>query len=288
MRNPTVKQTIAAMRRRLNPIYGRGETRDMIRAIFEYLRGWRSVDLIIHEGDVLDELTLNNIRKIEARLAAHEPLQYITGVAHFYGMDFTVDPRVLIPRPETAEMVDMIISTYRRSLDLRVLDIATGSGCVAIALARNLPFSQVEAIDVSADALEVARTNAKRLHCRVNFQQADMADYQPVPQSVEIVVSNPPYVLESEKGEMEPNVLDHEPHLALFVPDDDALKFHKQVARIAKTALKPGGRLYMEINPLKVQQIREMLAEMGFTQIEMERDIHGRERFAIACQGSDE
>lgn len=286
--NPTVKQTVVALRRRLNPIYGKGETRDMIRCIFEYLKGWNTTQMLIHEGDELSDMTLENIRNIETRLQTNEPLQYITGIAPFYGMDFSVDRRVLIPRPETAEMVDLIVNKYRRTLDMRVLDVATGSGCVAIALARNLPFSHVTAIDISSDALEVAADNNKRLNGRVQFEHADMMDYTPEPESLDLVVSNPPYVLESERSQMSPNVLDYEPAGALFVTDSDPIRFNARVAQIATVGLKPGGALYMEINPLCAVRIHAALADLGFADIEIIKDIHGRDRIVSALKPTDD
>lgn len=277
----TVEQLSRALRQELSPLYGDGEALAMTRLIFHALKGWNATQLIINSDVRLSPYILGKIKDILARLRRHEPLQYILGEARFYGLDLKVDRNVLIPRPETEELVDMIVSENQRS-DLRVLDIGTGSGAIAIALSRNLPFSQVTAIDVSEGALNVARENARNLHAKINFIHADVFDWTPSPESFDIIVSNPPYIAESERGDMERNVLDYEPGLALFVSDGAPLVYYSRIAAIAADALSPGGKIYLEINPRFAEGVRSLLAEAGFTGIGILKDISGRDRFAVA------
>lgn len=273
------------MRRRLTPIYGEGEAKAVIRAIFHALKGWGATEMVIHEGDDLSPYMHEKIEEILKRLEAGEPVQYVVGEAYFYGMDLHVRPGVLIPRPETAELVDMVVADCQES-DLRVLDVGTGSGAIAIALARNLKFPQVTALDVSPAALDIARENARMLKARIEFVEADIFDWSPVPDSFDIIVSNPPYVLESEKKDMADNVLLHEPEEALFVPDADPLRFYSRIARIGREGLAGGGRLYFEINPLCAGDLKKMLEEEGYVEVELEKDIHGRMRYA-RCRKPD-
>jgi len=230
---------------------------------------------------------MTRVNATVSRLLGGEPIQYIFGKAHFYGMDFTVTPDTLIPRPETAQLVDMIVDRYGRQPDLRVLDIGTGSGCIAIALARNLTFpGNVTAIDISSKALDVARINAGELKVSVNFLLTDMLDRQSFAHQVngpfDIIVSNPPYIARLEAKEMERHVLDHEPHSALFVPDDDPLLFYRAIAAIAGDMLTADGSLYLEINPIYAKQLVKMLNGHGFSGIDVEKDMQQADRFIIA------
>lgn len=280
-----MKATLQEMRRRLTPIYGEGEAKAVIRAIFHALKGWGATEMVIHEGDDLSPYMREKIEEILKRLEAGEPVQYVVGEAYFYGMDLHVRPGVLIPRPETAELVDMVVADCQES-DLRVLDVGTGSGAIAIALARNLKFPQVTALDVSPAALDIARENARMLKARIEFVEADVFGWNPVADSFDIIVSNPPYVLESEKKDMADNVLLHEPEEALFVPDADPLRFYNRIARIGREGLAGGGRLYFEINPLCADDLKKMLEEEGYVEVELEKDIHGRMRYA-RCRKPD-
>ncbi len=196
-------------------------------------------------------------------------------------MDFKVNRNVLIPRQETEELVDMIVNENKRS-DLRVLDIGTGSGAIAVALCRNLRFPRVTAIDISDKALEVAGENARRLHANVFLRQKDIFTYMPPEDSYDIIVSNPPYIPEEEKAGMERNVLDHEPALALFVPDSAPLLYYSRISEVAIRALAPGGLLYLEINPRFADALREMLQKEGFVNVNIINDISRRQRFIKA------
>lgn len=270
---------------RLAPIYGSGESKAMIRLIFHALKGWNATDLIINEDREITPYILKKIDDILARLEKHEPLQYILGEARFYGMDLKVSPSVLIPRHETEELVDLIVKENTAE-DLKVLDIGTGSGAIAIALSRNLKFSEVTAIDISPEAVKMAQENALALHARIKFEVRDVFAYQPSADSFDIIVSNPPYVAESEKKTMESNVLDYEPAGALFVSDSDPLIYYSRIAEISFSALRRGGKLYFEINPKFSSELRTMLEMQGFKEIDIIKDISHKDRFAKAVRPS--
>ncbi|MDE5806701.1 MAG: peptide chain release factor N(5)-glutamine methyltransferase [Muribaculaceae bacterium] len=278
----TLKEKVKEIRGLLSPLYGEGEAKAMTRLIFHSLKGWNATDMIIHEGDEISGYISGKIDEIIKCLENHEPIQYILGEAYFYGMDLKVDRSVLIPRPETEELVDMIVKEWSGRQDLRVLDIGTGSGAIAIALSRNLPFSKVEAIDISKEALSVAEGNARKMKARIAFRNEDVFVFSPDPDSFDIIVSNPPYIDESEKAAMDRNVLDYEPHTALFVPDDNPLIFYSRIATIAAAALVDGGMIYLEINPRHCEEMKELLANEGFTDIEAVKDMYGKERFVTA------
>lgn len=282
----TLKETIQAMRAQLVPEYGRGEANAMIRLIFHHIKGWDASDLVIHEADEVAESVHASIEKILAKLADHEPIQYILGETYFYGLRLHVEPGVLIPRPETEEMVDMIVKRYGAREDLVVLDIGTGSGAIAIALSRNLPFSKVTAIDKSEKALAVARKNAVDLKAKINFIHEDVMAYSPQPASFDLIVSNPPYVDESEKKDMDRNVLDYEPAEALFVPDSDPLVYYRRIADVARRGLRPGGSLWLEINPRHAAELSSLLLADGFADVELIKDVHGSERFCSCMRPS--
>ncbi|MDE6217635.1 MAG: peptide chain release factor N(5)-glutamine methyltransferase, partial [Muribaculaceae bacterium] len=211
----------------------------------------------------------------------HEPLQYILSLAYFYGMNFKVGPGVLIPRPETEELVDMIAAASKAP-DLHVLDVGTGSGCIAIALSRNLRFADVDAIDFSEKALSYARENAEALKANVNFIHADIFSWTPKENDYDIIVSNPPYIDEQEMESMDSNVLDYEPREALFVPDDNPLLYYRRIAEVASEALRPGGHIYFEINPRHADSLKQLLEDFGFSDVEVTLDIHARKRFISA------
>ena len=278
-----VRDTIVTLRRRLLPEYGQGETQAIIRIIFQYLKGWDAAHIFMNEDKEVSPEVAASIERIMARLERHEPIQYITGIAPFYGIEFHVDRRVLIPRPETERLVDMVVDADGSRDDLRVLDICTGSGCIAIALARNLRFPKVEALDISADALAVARENARSLNVDVTFEQADIFKWKPEESAYDVMVSNPPYIALSERDAMEANVLDYEPEMALF-PGDDPLIFYSRIAEVAAIGLKPSGQVYLEINPKFAEATAGVLRHAGLTDVELSRDIHGDYRYAKAVK----
>lgn len=270
---------------RLTPSLGKGEGEAAARVIFEDVAGYdRKYIFVNGDREVLD-FVQSRINAAVDKVLAGEPVQYAVGRAVFIGNTFAVSPAVLIPRPETAGLVDIITSDYSGHSDLRVLDIGTGSGCIAISLARTLPFAEVTGMDVSEDALKVAEENAGHLSSKVRFVRADILE-TPAPSSpqYDIIVSNPPYVCDSEAKDIEPHVLDYEPHTALFVPDDNPLLFYKAIAAYARRALAPGGRLYFEINSRFPHEMRALLQAEGFEDIDIRRDYLGAYRYAMARQ----
>lgn len=278
----TIHDAQRAAQSRLAARFGDAEATALTRELFGYLFGYTPIDLVLHKDKEISPFMQEKADKVVDRLLAGEPLQYITGTARFFGLDFGVTPAVLIPRPETEELVDMIVNEYGDRPDLRVLDLCTGSGCIALSLARALKFAQVEATDISPEALEVARRNAAALRVRARFKEADLLSLNPDGREWDIIVSNPPYVLESEARDMESVVLDHEPHLALFVPDSDPLRFYRPIARYAAASLAPAGRLYLEINPLECDDLLALLRSEGLHDPEAVIDMTGRRRFIIA------
>lgn len=282
----TVADFFKAVSARLDTALGsRSEGDAAARIIFEDVAGYGRNYLFMNGDREITDFMQGKIDAVVAKVAGGEPVQYAVGRAQFMGNDYKVTPAVLVPRPETAALVDMIISQWGARTDLDVLDVGTGSGCIAISLARALPFSRVTALDVSADALDVARENAKALNVNIDFVRADIIRAKlPERPLYNIVVSNPPYVCDSERADMDARVLDYEPPVALFVPDSDPLLFYRAIARYARVALRPGGRLYFEINSRFPGQTHTLLAGEGFTDIDLQRDYRGLYRYASATQ----
>lgn len=278
----TLSRLSAALKAQLAPLGS--EARDVARIIIEDLLGYDATAVVVNGDRVLQEATVSRLSRAAARVVAGEPVQYVVGKARFAGLDFIVTPATLIPRPETEALTDMIIDDAGREPDLRVLDVGTGSGCIAITLARALRFARVEAVDISAEALAVAADNARRLRAKVQFTCADALAMRLDCEAYDIIVSNPPYVCSCEAAEMDRRVLDHEPHSALFVPDDDPLLFYRAIAEQALRALRPGGKLYFEINPLHSAAMATMLTAMGYDGVALHRDYLGRVRYATATK----
>ena len=263
--------------------YGNGEASSMTRIIMEESLHLNPVDTVLRRDEAVLPESARRIEGILQRLINGEPIQYIYGHTTWYGGEIEVTPAVLIPRPETAQLVDMIEDQWGHQSDLNVLDIATGSGCIAVTLARTLPFANVDAIDISEDALTVARRNASRQHVKVNFSKGD-ALHLPHPKSptYNIIVSNPPYIPEHDRAEMSHNVLEHEPHIALFVPDSDPMLFYRPIAAYASDALVPGGMLYVELDPAGADSVAQCMRDAGLTEVSIYPDFTGRRRFATA------
>ena len=272
------------MRQELKSFYPATEIRQFTRIIFEYLAGFTATDLIT-KGDV--ELTATQIKFLDScvvRLKKHEPLQYILGEAHFLDMKLEVNPATLIPRHETEELVMWICGNVGSSHSM-VLDIGTGSGCIALGIKSQKPELTVEAWDVSSDALKTAEANARMNGLEILFDRVDILSFEPEKkhlQKYDIIVSNPPYVRESEKEQMEPNVLEHEPYLALFVNDNDPLVFYREISKKATRMLKEGGFLFFEINEAFGKEVKQLLSDLGFRNIEVKRDLSGKERMVKA------
>jgi len=240
--------------------------------------------LFVQQGDLPPEQE-EAFKAVVTRLAQGEPLQYILGVADFYGQVFVVNPSVMIPRPETEELVKLILSDHPEP-EANILDLGTGSGCIAITLALELPEATVAAIDISSEALVVANSNAALYDTEISFLRADILSDDTFPKAdepfLDIIVSNPPYLTESEKNNMAEHVLQHEPHQALFVPDDDPLLYYRTLATIGQTTLKPGGRLYCEINPLHAHNTLELFN--NYRSAYSLRDLSGKNRFIRATK----
>jgi len=268
----------------LTPSLGHNEAKATARLLLEDDLGVNPTTLALRGERVLEPETVSRYERFIARINAGEPPQYVIGSARFMGMDLKVTPATLIPRPETAELVDLIVDHSGGKADLQVCDLGTGSGCIAIALARALPFAKVVAIDDSAKALEVARENGKRLSGGVTFVQADILNDLPHPsEPYDIIVSNPPYIADSERAGIEARVKEHEPASALFVPDSDPLRFYKAIADYALDALAHSGKMYFEINPMFADRLVSMLAAKGFG-CEVLRDSFGKNRFAVCAR----
>ena len=277
-----LKEAIEQLKNGLAGVAEPQEVQAMIRIICEDVFNYDPVDVALRQESELPDFAQERVNEIITRLQRHEPLQYVVGSARFYGHRFKVTPAVLIPRPETEQLIDLIVDENPAS-DLRVLDMGTGSGCIAISLARALKFAQVDALDVSRDALAVARENADTLKVKVRFFESDMLSPQPAA-CYDIIVSNPPYVCWSERESMDRNVLDYEPGQALFVPDNDPLLFYKAIAPYAAQSLERGGRLYLEINQRFGNEVKQLLEDYGFDEVRIIEDSYGKVRFAAAVR----
>jgi release factor glutamine methyltransferase len=269
----------------LTPLYDVGEAESFFYLILEAKHQLKRVDLALQPDLAFSEFELEIWSSILEQLKKEIPVQYILGVTHFYGLEFEVNSAVLIPRPETEELVDWIIQNSKlkaQNSKLKILDIGTGSGCIAIALAKNLPNAQVFALDVSEKALATAKKNAEKNQVQLTFIHQSILETVDLAQEFDIIVSNPPYVRELEKLEIKNNVLDNEPHLALFVEDNDALIFYRKIAQLAQKNLNPKGQLYFEINQYLGKETLNLLLEMGFKNSVLRQDIYGNDRM-IQC-----
>ena len=260
----------------LATVYTDGEIKALTRILATEMLGVSQMAFYMKDDITLTaELTTLLDSAIE-RLQQHEPIQYILGYSDFCGLRFKVTPATLIPRPETSELVEWIASEANGKE--KILDIGTGSGCIAVSLANRLPEAEVSAWDISTEALAVATENSKANNCAVTFREVDILAYQPNDELFDIIVSNPPYIKEVEKEQMEANVLDWEPHTALFVPDNDPLLFYRAIAEKATKMLRSGGKLYFEINRAYGAETIEMLSALGYTNIELRKDFADNDR----------
>ena len=289
----------------LTPLYDAGEAQAIVRTVLDVEYGMTLTDIICGKVNELSSDEERNLEEIITRLQNGEPVQYVLGEADFAGRTFHVEPGVLIPRPETAELCQWIeeeVSSLDADDPKQILDICTGSGCIAITLGLTIPNSEVTGWDISEDALRIAQGNVEMLkarNVRIEYQDALMlpkaaeaAEAAEISEAAEsslskgcnIIVSNPPYICEKEKADMEKNVLEHEPSIALFVPDEEPLKFYRAIAEYASSALKTGGALYFEINPIYEKETREMLQDLGFKDIETQEDAYGKKRMMKAMK----
>lgn len=270
------------IRQSLQDVYPPRELKNISRIVCCELFGQSDMDYYLGKDMILSENEQAKLESIVARLKKNEPLQYILGEARFFGRVFRVAPGVLIPRPETEELVQLIIDEV--AAGSRILDIGTGSGCIAVSLSKELPEAEVTAWDVSEEALAIARANNKKLSARVVFREQDLFSEVMPGQTFDVIVSNPPYVTEKEKREMSPNVLDWEPSLALFVPDDDPLRFYRRIARLGRQLLAPQGRLYFEINRAYGDETAAMLRRLDYQEVRVLKDMSGNNRIVTAIR----
>ena len=265
----------------LSPIHGEDEAESFFYLILEEIRQLKRIDLALDPELVFSNEEIIVWNSILEQLKLEIPVQYLLGKTSFYGLDFEVNENVLIPRSETEELVEWIVkenSKIEGLKDLKILDIGTGSGCIAISLAKSIPSAKVYAIDVSENALATAKRNATLNQVDVTFLSQNILETEDLNQQFDIIVSNPPYVRNLEKQEIKKNVLDNEPHLALFVEDDDALIFYRKIAELAQKNLSNNGQLFFEINQYLGTEMVALLEKMNFKNIELRKDIYGNDR----------
>lgn len=268
----------------LHGFYPESEAGALAKLLLVEVLGFSTLELYGGKDKAISEKDRALLEDIVRRLQQNEPIQYILGVETFCGMEFQVDGNVLIPRPETQELVEWILVECKEMGNCRVLDVGTGSGCIAVSLARQLPEARVEAWDVSAGALQVASENASRNGVKVHFVERDVLAYVPEGECLDVMVSNPPYITADERTGMEANVLDWEPELALFVPDDDPLLFYRKIAALGNRMLRPGGMLFFEINRAYGADTVAMLKALGYTTVELRKDMSGNDRMIKAIK----
>jgi release factor glutamine methyltransferase len=295
-----VEMNYETLWRRLTDRYEAGEAKAIVRLVMEVRFGLTLTDILCGKVEALPAHSGQELERIMQRLAEGEPVQYVLGKADFCGRTFCVAPGVLIPRPETAELCEDIITDIKDKITEKqtftILDVGTGSGCIACTLAAEIPGTQVTAWDISDTALRIAADNARRLGVNVTFEKVDVLSLSPntqhptpntqhpIPntQQWDLIVSNPPYICNKERATMEAHVLDYEPESALFVPDSDPLLFYRAIARYAAKTLKPDGSLWFEINPLYADELVTMLNAEGFENTEIRNDQFGKQRFTAS------
>ena len=277
-----MKRITSIIREELSQCYSTGEISALTRIIATELLGLSQMTYFLKDEVPLTAEQQTLLNNAIERLKREEPIQYILGYCDFCGLRFKVTPATLIPRPETSELVEWVAS--EATGNERILDIGTGSGCIAVSLAHKMPQSKVTAWDISPGALAVAAKNSKTNNCAVAFEQVDILAYEPTGEQFDIIVSNPPYIKENEKSAMHSNVLNWEPHIALFVPNNDPLLFYRTIAKKGLALLKPGGTLYFEINRAHGKETIEMLAALGYTSIELRKDFADNDRMIRAIK----
>lgn len=275
-----MRKAVSHIKESLNAYYPESEISGFTRVIIGHITKKPYPQVCVDPPVFTPELH-TRIDVILNRLKRYEPIQYITGETEFFGLPFFVNQSVLIPRPETEELVELILNENKKS-GLSLLDIGTGSGAIAVALAKNMDRASVSAWDISHQALDVAVLNSKANSTDISFNRVDVLGDYPTDKKYDIIVSNPPYVLDSEKEQMEQNVLEHEPHTALFVPDNNALLFYERIADIALNLLTPAGRVYFEVNQAKGAETVIMLEERGFTEVALFQDLSKKDRMIRA------
>lgn len=280
-RTRTVKESFQHFQHLISTTYEADEARSISQMVFKEILGYDTIQLILNENELIPAALFEQLDQIAFLINENQPIQYILGYEEFMGMNFKVNPAVLIPRPETEELVEWIIKDSKHQNHLSILDIGTGSGCIAISLKKNIPFATVNAIDISEEALKIASQNAKQNQCDVHFSKIDILTQSPT-SLFDVIVSNPPYVLETEKLQMHRNVLDFEPSTALFVPDSDPLLFYKRIGSLAYIHLNEGGSIYFEINESFAEQTLALFPDVFWFEKECRKDFRGKDRFVKA------
>lgn len=270
--------------KKLDSLYPETEILSFFYLLLEHHFGTKKIDLALEPELMRKKWPEKRFLEALGQLLEERPIQYVVGHAEFAGLKFKVNENVLIPRPETEELVEWMLETIDRRQPLRILDIGTGSGCMPITLSLQIPSAEIHAVDISEKALELARENAQRLGAEVRFFNLDILTVESLAENYDVIVSNPPYVRLSEKNEMRGNVLKHEPDLALFVYDEDPLLFYRKIAALGKSALTENGMLFFEINENLAEPVREALSNLSYQNIEVRKDIYGKNRMIRAIK----
>ncbi len=268
----------------LAPLYDNQEIESFFYLALEQFHQLKRVDLALNPNIPINDAQKPLWENLLLGLKQQQPIQYLLGETEFFGLRFLVNPSVLIPRPETEELVGWILEEYQKKEHLKILDIGTGSGCIALSLSKNIPNAEVFALDVSENALSVAMKNAEINQAAVTFIRKDILETTDLEQDFDIIVSNPPYVRMLEKAEIKPNVLEHEPHLALFVEDDDALVFYRKIAELAQKNLTENGKMYFEINQYLGKETVALMESYGFRNVVLKKDIYGNDRMVCGTK----
>jgi len=277
----TIKEIETLFKQQLNNLYSNNEIISFFEIVLEYYIDFTKTDIFFKNNYIVKNPILDKIINVVERLSHNEPIQYILGTSDFYGLKFKVDKNVLIPRGETEELVDWILKENSDIVNAKILDIGTGSGCIAISIAANIKNALVDAIDISQDTLNIAKKNAIKNSCEINTILLDILNFEKSNydfHSYDIIVSNPPYVRELEKKMMHKNVIDFEPALALFVKNNNALIFYEKIAKFAKKQLKPNGKLYFEINEVFGNEVVQLLEHLGYKDIVLKKDLYRKDR----------
>ncbi|MBO7630354.1 MAG: peptide chain release factor N(5)-glutamine methyltransferase [Bacteroidales bacterium] len=283
----TIREHIHRITQLLQPLYDAHEAAAIAKAYLQARLALPAHELVLRANDALPALVERQLDADLLQLQDGHPLQYVLGEAEFYGLTFKVNPNVLIPRPETEELVDLVVRQHRHSPTMRIWDLGTGSGCIAVALAKNLPQAEVFATDISEAALAVARENAKANQVAIHFARHDMLDAAHLPfgdTHFDILVSNPPYIPAALRSTLHSNVVEHEPHSALFVPDDQPLLFYDALVQIGKHCLTPHGKVFAETFEEYHEELNELFTQNGYTQFQSIADINGKKRMINAMR----
>lgn len=291
MRIPSnkVQDIVQYFRNELSSLYEKEEIEKFVQYCFEDFVGYSKNVLLFEPEKTVNESDLLKFHFAVKDLKRGRPIQYILGKTSFYGMDFFVSPAVLIPRPETEELVGLVIAeSSRHTESFSIVDIGTGSGCIAVTLKKKISRAHVYALDLSEEALAIAKQNAAQHNCEIKFLNFDMLDrtnWKNLP-ACSILVSNPPYIKASEAGSMHVNVKEYEPHLALFVPDEDPLVFYKAIAEAGMEKLKAGGKVFVEINEALGLEVCILFQKSGYTDVQLKQDLQGKDRFVVAVKSN--